>query len=377
MDYISRTSELHSKPVPVSRLQEKEELQQLADKFSAYVSYVRQLDRHVTGPADFAALVKIHEEEIANLKRIYEAELEKLRNEIEVGAHSRSSLQTQCNNQQTSICDLQNKLSHEADKNSKLLADVSFLQNKVEKLESELGAAHSRLQQQENVDQLNRCVDNLTREVDQWKHRFDHEQLASRELENQLQQTLKKTEFSDQVREQEIRDYKNRLDLALDTIISLEAALQEANKVPISEVLKQVKEKVEAEFRRYLAEAEEQYSRNLSILKVRIDSDAETLQKLSLERNELSGKIGELKDKIRNLEGQIASLHHQNKTLEDAILAERRQAEGNIAHLENKFRDVQDKLMAKMNELVNVRDFSTPLKSEIEALKVLLEEEEN
>lgn len=73
---------------------------------------------------------------------------------------------------------------------------------------------------------------------------------------------------------------------------------------------------------------------------------------------------------------QIASLQHQKQTLEDAVLAERRNAENNIGHLEKKLRDVQDMLMAKMNEAVNVREFSIPLKAEIEALKVLIEEEE-
>ncbi|BFZ04152.1 hypothetical protein BsWGS_07191 [Bradybaena similaris] len=378
MDYISGASELPSRSVPLVRLQEKVELQRVTDKLSAYVGYVRQLNQHVTNTnaANFVTSTKILDEEIANLKSIYEAELEKLRNEIEVGARNRTFLQTQCSNQQTSIGDLQNKLSHETDKNTKLLSEVSVLQRKVEGLESELHAAHSKLQSPENVDQLNRCVVNLTREVDQWRHRFEHEQLTTRELENCLQQKLKKAEFSDQVHEQEIKDCKNRLDIASATIVSLEAHLQDFNKVPISEVMKQVKEKAEAELRSYMAEADEKYARNLSVLKVRIDSDAEVLQKLSLEKCELTRKIAELQDKIRSLEGQIASLQHQKKTLEDAILAERRKAENSIEHLEKKLRDVQDILMAKMNEAVNVREYSIPLKAEIEALKVLMEEEE-
>lgn len=81
MDYISEASELHRKSVPLSRLQEKEELQRLTDKFSAYVGYVRQLNQHVSNAnaANFVTSTKILDEEIANLKSIYEAELQKLR----------------------------------------------------------------------------------------------------------------------------------------------------------------------------------------------------------------------------------------------------------------------------------------------------------
>lgn len=47
--------------------------------------------------------------------------------------------------------------------------------------------------------------------------------------------------------------------------MSLEAHLQDFNKVPISEVMKQVKEKAETELRSYKAEADEQYARNVSL----------------------------------------------------------------------------------------------------------------
>ena len=68
-------------PTSVARKQEKEELQLLNDRFTSYVSRVRQLSEH-TSQLDSASFIKqtrILEEEVANLKTLYERELDAMR----------------------------------------------------------------------------------------------------------------------------------------------------------------------------------------------------------------------------------------------------------------------------------------------------------
>lgn len=64
----------------MSRVQEKEELQRLNDRFSAYVTKVRQMsDSNFQDSGAFIKSAKILEEEVMNLKNLYERELEAIR----------------------------------------------------------------------------------------------------------------------------------------------------------------------------------------------------------------------------------------------------------------------------------------------------------
>ena len=78
---MSSTRDIYTTVAPQSRVQEKEELQRLNDRFSAYVGRVRQLGQqtnHVDTSA-FLRSTKILEDEILHLKSMYEGELDKLR----------------------------------------------------------------------------------------------------------------------------------------------------------------------------------------------------------------------------------------------------------------------------------------------------------
>ncbi|XP_059144868.1 uncharacterized protein LOC131932008, partial [Physella acuta] len=381
MSYLGGTSNIYNSVTSLSRVQEKEELQRLNDRFSAYVGRVRQLGEQVNNvdTSAFLRSTKILEEEIVNLKNMYESELERLRNEIEAGSHERNTLYVQHNKQQQYVGELQDRLSIETEKTNKLMDEINMLERQIGNLQAEVQDARIASQRpQENVDNLHRSIENLMREVDQWKHRYEHEQVTRQEAEDRVQQIFKKMEFAEQIHKQQITDYQTRLDTASATILSLEARVRDLSKadVSVAEMLKQVRDTAEVELKKFQIESEEQYSRNLSALKAQIDHDADTLQRYSQEKSEMMGQVGELHAKIRNLEGQVANLHHQKETLEDAVSVERNRAADNIRQLERKLREVQDMLVTKMREVTNAREANIPLKAEIEALKAILEEEE-
>ena len=65
----------------MTRSQEKEELQRINDRFTAYIQKVRMLREH-SNQLDSSAFIKsakVLEEEVANLKNLYESELENIR----------------------------------------------------------------------------------------------------------------------------------------------------------------------------------------------------------------------------------------------------------------------------------------------------------
>ncbi|KAI8780563.1 lamin-B2 isoform X1, partial [Biomphalaria glabrata] len=379
MSYFGGLSENLTNQAHQSRLQEKEELQHLNDRFLNYVGHVRQLSQQVNihDSSAFIKSTQILEDEIVNLKSLYESEIEKLRSEVVEVLHEKHALHSQQNKQQQCLDELQQRLAIETEKNRNHLDEINALQKKI--IEGEIQNAKLVSERPEaKVEHLHRNIENLMREAEQWKHRYDYEKIARQEAEDKLQQNRKKVEFSEQVYKQQITDYQTRLDTATSTILSLEANVRDLSisDLSVADLLKQIRDTSELEMRKYQMESEEMFSRNLSILKAQIDNDAETIKNLSQEKAELFGEVGELHAKIRNLEGQLSNLFHQKETLEQVLSSERSEASENIKQLERKFREVQETLVLKMREMVHSREACLPLKAEIESLKILLDEEE-
>ncbi|KAJ8299332.1 hypothetical protein KUTeg_023392 [Tegillarca granosa] len=185
-------------------------------------------------------------------------------------------------------------------------------------------------------------------------------------------------QLAEQINSQQTIELRERLENSTATILSLEARVRDANKVDTSipELLKQVREAAEEELRKYQAESEEQYNRNIAALKAQMDNDAQRLERINAEKTQLVGSIGELKAKITSLEGQIHNLDHQRASLEEMMKQERLISSEQVQTLEKKLHDVQEMLFVKMREANVSRDASIPLKAEIQAMKLLLEEEE-
>ncbi|XP_076450822.1 uncharacterized protein LOC143286862 isoform X2 [Babylonia areolata] len=365
----------------LSRTQERAELQQLNDRFAAYVQRVRQLaeQSHQVDSTAMLKSTKTLEVEIHNLKNMYEQELDKLRKEVEICSGERSSLHVQVNKQLQCSAELQDRLNVETAKNSKLQDEVNAYQSRVSGLEAEIQDLRiASTRPQADVDRLQRNIENQTREMETWRHRYEHEQVARQEAENKIQQLMQKYEFNDKVNNERVGELNTRIESSAATILSLEAKIRDLSKadISVSELLKQVRDSAEAELKKFQIESEEQYNRNLTALKAQLDSEAKGREELVTERTQLRGSVGELKARIRSLEGQVANLEHQKQTLEDAVAVERNRAADNARSLEQKLREVQDLLVVKMREVTMAREHNIPLKAEIEALKVLLEEEE-
>ncbi|XP_067654932.1 lamin-B2-like isoform X2 [Haliotis asinina] len=366
----------------MSRLSEKEELQRLNDRLTSYVNRVRMVSDqgNQIDSSAFLKSAKILEEEINNLKNMYEQELDKLRKDIEVTSREKNTLQIQSNKHQQAAAEIQDRLSVESDKSRKLTDEVTQLQRQVTGLEAQLHSAKmaATMKGPDNSDLLQRNVEGLTRENETLKHRYEVEQVARQEAEDRVQQLMKKLEFNDQVNAQQVIELRNRVESSTGTILSLEAKVRELSKSDSSmgDLLKTVREASEAEFKKYQMESDAEYSRNIAALRVQLDNDAATIERLQTEKTQLEGSAGEMKAKVRSLEGQLSNIDHQRKSLEDMLAVERSRSSDNIRTLEKKLREVQEVLFTKIKEASSIREANVPLKAEIESLKLLLEEEE-
>jgi hypothetical protein len=98
-------------PILVPKYLEKDYLQTLNDRFSTYISRVRQM-RELNGRNDtvnFINSTKILEEEILALKAIYERQLEELRHQLDDVARDRTQQQLAAAKYSALVAELQEK----------------------------------------------------------------------------------------------------------------------------------------------------------------------------------------------------------------------------------------------------------------------------
>ncbi|XP_041367270.1 uncharacterized protein LOC121381918 isoform X3 [Gigantopelta aegis] len=362
----------------------QEELRQLNERFMSYIQRVRQLGEQAS-QGDCSALLtstKSLEQEINNLKNLYEQELQKLRDEMEALNKDKACYQVQSNKHQQVAAELQERflyrMSGEVDKNRKLRDELNSLQRKVVHLDAELHGSSRANEMPSDSISFQRTIENLRRENEVWQKRYEHEQIARQQAEDLIQQIMKKVEFNEQVYKQQLKDLNERNNGAVATIMCLETKIRELtnNDNSVSDMLKQVREVAESELNKYKMETEAQQFRDMSGLKSQMQQDSTIIENFQAENSRLQACNDDLIGKIYKLEGQISGLESQQQTFEDNVQRERCQATENIRRLENKLRQVQDLLFAKIQEVSDSRESNVPLKTEIKALKILLEEEE-
>ena len=106
---------------------------------------------------------------------------------------------------------------------------------------------------------------------------------------------------------QKSEELSGRLQAASNTILVLESKIRElsAHDNNLADMLQQVRQAAEAELHRYQHESRELYNRNLTELKVQLDTSEKTIQQLKDENIVLSTKLGEVTGKVTSLEGQV------------------------------------------------------------------------
>ncbi|XP_013408098.1 centrobin isoform X2 [Lingula anatina] len=365
----------------MSRMHEKQELQNINDRFSNYVQMVRSIrdqSSQVESTA-FLSSVQVLEEEVTKLKHMYEHELEKLRRHLDDVNHEKSHFQVQSVKNESVASQLQDQLHQETDKNKSMFDQMNVLHRTIAQKEHELHEAKMALQRPlGDLEQLQRDYMNVLRENQDLKRRYERETINRQEAEEKIHTLQSKMDFQQQVSAQEMEDIRMRLESSANTILHLESKVRETGKTDnnLVEMLQKVRETAQAELDRYKMESEENFSRSITALKAQMDIDSRNTETISAENRRMHSEVDELTSKIRNLRGQIETLETQKKNLEDVLDQERHRSADHIQRLEKKLRELNDLLFQKMREANAAKDAQVPLKAEIEAFKTLLEEEE-
>ncbi|XP_028397529.1 lamin-B2-like [Dendronephthya gigantea] len=371
----------HSMTPLVTQRLEKDALNNLTDRFAAYLSRVRQMREqsiHMDN-INFVNSTKILEDEVISLKAMYERQLEKLRNQLEDTGRERSSYQMMAAKNAAQLADVNQRLSEERNLRNKAENELADAYRSLAEKEVQLQEARVTTTQQMNShEDTKRDRHNVANNLIKTQHDLDNESAARANLEATVQSLRDKLKFDSEVHQKELQDYRYRLAELERALLLADERLHEHNIVDenLSSMLAQLKLRSDEQLRRYKHESECSYQSHMTQMQTQLDNETRNFTEAIEENIKLKAALEQLNTKCIGLESKCQTLDGQNRGLIQDLEMERQQAANTIKSLEAKLREVQQTLMAKIRELGLAYSMHTPIDLELGSLTALLEAEE-
>ncbi|XP_077983087.1 lamin-B1-like [Glandiceps talaboti] len=361
----------------MSRTQEKSELQQLNDRFKEYLRKA-ELVRTDASQIDFSVLLASTsklEKESADIKLLYEDEIQKLRAELEAVSANRQTIEAQ------NAAELEKRLAAEQHHNREL-------QDELVKLRQQLGSKDVQLVQvlaekndlMTQLEMLMKENVGLKRQLEEASGKYDMDGRALAEAREALAALQKKYDFERQVCAKELAEMKLRFDEKSELLLQMEVKLRNnANTVDnLPEMLERVRRAAHLQLEKYKGESEAEYTMKLNLLKKQLGQDASEFTKLAEESKILADELEEARGHNATLMITIRALDESSSTLAQSLEQERKKYSAHILALEAKIKELQNQLVVKLVDHSSIASgTAVPLTGEIESLKVLVEDAES
>lgn len=362
-------------PARVSRLREKEELQQLNDRLAVYIDTVRSLESENSAlQLQIRGREEERSRELSGVKALYETELADARTSLDQTARERARLQIEL----SQIGSAHEQLQHTCAKKDADLAGSQARLKEVEALlnsrEAALNTAVSERKTLENaLTDLQIHVQELEGGLSSAKKQLSDETLLRVDLENRCQSLMEELHFRKNMFEEEIKDTRLRHETRL---VEVDSGRQMELDFKLAQAFADMRQQHDDQIKLYKEEMEQTYVAKLENVRLSSEMNSSSASMAREELRESTLRVESLAAQLTNLQKEARAWQDHISELEAALSREKDVSRRLLAEKEREIAEIRAKMQQQLDEYEQLLDVKLALDMEINAYRKMLEGEE-